>query len=277
MSTPDLTPDSFETFGEMLKYLRRRERMTQRTLSIAVGYSEAQIGRLENNQRRPDLTTLKALFVPALHIENEPAVVEKLVELAQSARRQGISAIGVIPDKDSRFFDGPGSKRIPGREALVTQISDRMNRLLSNSSSRFLAVVGVSGSGKSLLLQAGVAVALRQAGHNVSILTPGAHPLRSLDIHLAENNIEAGSHSALVLVDQFEEVFVLCKDEMERTNFINKLFDLAFESSLRVGVLIALRADFYSHCAQYPVLRQAVAASQEYIGRMTPEEMHRSD
>jgi hypothetical protein len=37
-----------------------------------------------------------------------------------------------------------------------------------------------------------------------------------------------------------------------------------------------LRADFYSHCAQYPLLRQAVAAEQEYIGQMTVEELRRA-
>ena len=41
-------------------------------------------------------------------------------------------------------------------------------------------------------------------------------------------------------------------------------------------VVIALRADFYSHCAQYPLLRQAVAAEQEYIGQMTVEELRRA-
>jgi transcriptional regulator with XRE-family HTH domain len=40
-------PDSFQSFGDLLKYLRRRERLTQLELSINVGYSEAQIGRLE--------------------------------------------------------------------------------------------------------------------------------------------------------------------------------------------------------------------------------------
>src|ERR1051325_8798744 len=39
---------------------------------------------------------------------------------------------------------------------------------------------------------------------------------------------------------------------------------------------MALRVDFYSHCAQYPLLRQAVAAEQEYIGQMTTEELRRA-
>ena len=39
------------------------------------------------------------------------------------------------------------------------------------------------------------------------------------------------------------------------------------------AVVITLRADFYAHCAQYPLLRGAVAAQQEYIGQMTTAEL----
>ena len=62
MLTQPLSPESFQTFGDLLKFLRRRERLTQLELSITVGYSEAQIGRLEQNQRKPDLTAVKALI-----------------------------------------------------------------------------------------------------------------------------------------------------------------------------------------------------------------------
>ena len=61
MPNQPFTPDSFASFGDFLKYLRRRERLTQLELSIAVGYSEAQITRLEKNQRLPDLAAVKAL------------------------------------------------------------------------------------------------------------------------------------------------------------------------------------------------------------------------
>jgi tetratricopeptide (TPR) repeat protein/transcriptional regulator with XRE-family HTH domain len=79
-------PASLATFGELLKFLRRRARLTQRELSIAVGYSEAHISRLEQNQRLPDLATIAAVFVPALELENEPEVVARLLELAALAR-----------------------------------------------------------------------------------------------------------------------------------------------------------------------------------------------
>ena len=40
-----------------------------------------------------------------------------------------------------------------------------------------LAVVGPSGSGKSSLVRAGMAAALRRDGRRVVVVTPGAHPL----------------------------------------------------------------------------------------------------
>ena len=64
-----VTPEQFATFGELLKYLRRRAGLTQRELSIAVGYSESQISRLEQNQRLPDIAFLQARLVPPLHLK----------------------------------------------------------------------------------------------------------------------------------------------------------------------------------------------------------------
>ena len=82
MPKSQLPLSTFSTFGDLLKYLRRRARLTQRDLSIAVGYSEAQISRLENNQRPPEQAALKALLIPALGIDDEPEVIARLSELA---------------------------------------------------------------------------------------------------------------------------------------------------------------------------------------------------
>jgi transcriptional regulator with XRE-family HTH domain len=84
--TTALPLSSFATFGDLLKHLRRRARLTQKELSIAVGYSEAQISRLEQNQRLPDLATLAALFVPALGLDDEADAAARLLELAARAR-----------------------------------------------------------------------------------------------------------------------------------------------------------------------------------------------
>src|ERR671917_583361 len=78
--------DSFTSFGDLLLYLRRRAHLRQRDLAIAVGYSEAQIGRLEKNQRLPNMAMLLAQFVPALDLSDEPALVARLVALARATR-----------------------------------------------------------------------------------------------------------------------------------------------------------------------------------------------
>jgi WD40 repeat protein/transcriptional regulator with XRE-family HTH domain len=265
---------SFTTFGDLLKYLRRREHLTQLELSIAVGYSEAQITRLEKNYRRPDLAAVKALFIPALRIENEPELIARFLELAQSARQEEAPVQGIAPYKGLLFFDEVDANLFFGREALTTHLAGHVMNLVMDAPTRFLAVVGASGSGKSSLVRAGLAVALKRAGWDVYVLTPTANPMGVLEANL--NTITKNTERVLLIVDQFEEVFTLCRDEMERIAFIEKLLTSAQEKSKKITVAIALRADFYPHCAQYPSLRRAVAAEQEYIGGMTVEELRRA-
>jgi len=88
---------------------------------------------------------------------------------------------------------------------------------------------------------------------------------------------------SLLVVDQFEELFTLCRDDFEREQFIDNLLD-ALQISTDDGasrsqlltLVLTLRADFYSHLAQYPELRDAVAAHQEFIGPMNVEELRRA-
>ena len=87
--------ESFKTFGALLHYLRRRARLTQREMAIAVGYSEAHVSRLESDQRLPDMTTLVALIVPALDLDDDPAAVARLLELAAAARGESLSGTSV--------------------------------------------------------------------------------------------------------------------------------------------------------------------------------------
>jgi WD40 repeat protein/transcriptional regulator with XRE-family HTH domain len=275
MSNRPLSPESFETFGDLLKFLRRREQLTQLELSIGVGYSEGQISRLEQNQRLPDLTALKALFIPALHLENEPELAARFLELAKSARQEDAAAPGVAPYKGLLFFDQADTNLFFGREALTTHLVNRVTDLALDASSRFMAVVGASGSGKSSLVRAGLAVALGRLGWEIHTFTPTADPLRMLAANYNPSSAKKGQNH-LTLVDQFEETFTLCRDENERSAFIESLISIARDEAAKTTVVIALRADFYSHCAQYPLLREAVAAEQEYIGQMTTGELRRA-
>jgi len=82
------------------------------------------------------------------------------------------------------------------------------------------------------------------------------------------------SGNLLLVVDQFEEVFTLCKDGNERKAFIDNLITAAsdkVESPIRV--MITLRADFYQHCAEHEGLREALQKHQAFIGAMSPDEL----
>ena len=76
------------SFGDLLRYLRRRAGLTQTELSIAVGYSDAQISRLEQSLRLPDIAVLEARFLPVLRLQNEPAARQRLLRLAEQAQRE---------------------------------------------------------------------------------------------------------------------------------------------------------------------------------------------
>lgn len=138
--------------------------------------------------------------------------------------------------------------------------------------------------------------------HNwrICIVTPTAHPLRALSTALAKKDDSIGSQLALVddmlrdsrsldlmlsrllsdnpakrlllIVDQFEECFVLCRDPVERKAFIDNVL-LAANNEGQTSVVITLRADFYAPCAEYENLRSALSQDQRYIGLMTQDEL----
>ncbi len=179
-------------FLDLLKYLRRREHLTQLELSITVGYSEAQIGRLEQNQRQPDLTALKALFIPALHLEDEPELTARFLELADPLDRKTHPRRALPHIKDYCFLT---------RRMQAFSLAAKPSRRISRSGlrisplivpSRFLAVVGASGSGKSSLVRAGLAVALQRAGWEIHIFTPTADPSKTLECNWRRIRIRPG-------------------------------------------------------------------------------------
>jgi WD40 repeat protein len=310
-SIPAGVLEKFTTFGDLLRYLRRRAGLTQIEISIAVGYSNAQISRLEQNLRLPDPATIAARFVPVLDLDDEPIVVEQLLQLATHVQREDAPASGLCPYKGLNYFDETDADLFVGREALTDKLVKRfLSHTLSGSlhKERFLAIVGASGSGKSSLVRAGLIPALQwnqaSADWSIHIFTPGAHPLESLAECLLQQNKSAEASATLIgdlardtcslhlfnkrsiqtennarvllVIDQFEELFALCRSETERTLFIDNLLTSASELDGPTGVIITLRADFYAHCAAYVQLREALAHHQEYIGPMSEEELRRA-
>ncbi len=163
-SIPLKTIEKFTTFGDLMRYLRRRAGLTQLELSFRVGYSDAQISRLEQNLRLPDLPTIEDRFVAALGIKNEPEVIARLLDLGAKVKREDAPVYGLCPYKGLSYFDEADSDLFVGREALTAKLADRVISMSARDTAgneRFLAIVGASGSGKSSLVRAGLVPALR--------------------------------------------------------------------------------------------------------------------
>ncbi|CAM5610838.1 hypothetical protein SCALM49S_08916 [Streptomyces californicus] len=73
-----------------------------------------------------------------------------------------------------------------------------------------------------------------------------------------------------MLVDQFEEVFTLCRSQTERTDFIELI------ATARARVVIAVRSDFYGRCAEFASLALALRPSTLLLGPMTSEQLRQA-
>jgi hypothetical protein len=169
-------------------------------------------------------------------------------------------ATDVCPYRGLEAFEEEHADFFFGREADVQRLLEKLK------GTRFLAVLGASGSGKSSLVRAGLIPALRRAAPaqeehwEITILRPGARPLEALAanvLHLGASGAMqetldalasdprtlhlAGSlalaerpHGTrlLIVVDQFEEVFTLCRDEQARSTFFANLLFAATSTTV---------------------------------------------
>ncbi|MFF7725249.1 helix-turn-helix domain-containing protein [Streptomyces sp. NPDC008001] len=85
---------------------------------------------------------------------------------------------------------------------------------------------------------------------------------------------------AVLVVDQFEEVFTLCQDARERAEFVRAVHALATgpaPADDRGGsaalVVLGVRADFYGRCLAFPVLAAALGAGQLPLEPMREQEL----
>src|SRR5215510_6588536 len=131
-SIPANTLEKFITFGDLLRFLRRRTGLTQMELSIAVGYSNTQISRLEQNERLPDIPTIEARFISALELADEPKAVARLLDLAANIRREDAPATGSSPYKGLNYFDETDADLFMGREQLTAKLTERVLSLALN-------------------------------------------------------------------------------------------------------------------------------------------------
>ena len=76
----------------------------------------------------------------------------------------------------------------------------------------------------------------------------------------------------VLVIDQFEEIFTLCENEKVRLSFLELLLnDLDKIENFRI--VITLRADFYHHCSDYPILTKLLPKNQIYIAPIAIDDL----
>jgi DNA-binding SARP family transcriptional activator/outer membrane protein assembly factor BamB len=178
----------------------------------------------------------------------ERAILAQDPSLAGPPRSDGWRG-GQCPYRGLAAYDVADAAWYFGREREI----DECLRIVNAKG--LVAIVGASGSGKSSLARAGIAPALRRVGRDVAVVTPGAQP----DAALAN-----ALRGAVLVVDQLEELFVLCDDAVARARFAAALG----RWSAVAPVVVTLRADHLGAVADVPELAELVQAGIYLLGAM---------
>ncbi|WP_431907023.1 helix-turn-helix domain-containing protein [Nonomuraea jabiensis] len=297
---PDGAPVLAPTAGAMLRALRRRRGLSLRQLAELTHYTKGYLSKVETDD--------KALTSSVAHrcdtaLETGGQLAALVTRLSSACPYRGLSSYG---PGDGRWFFGRDS----AVAALLSRLADA-----GDGADRPLIMTGPSGSGKSSLLCAGLLPAVRRgalpapgsSAWPAAVLTPGERPtehllgtlgattgetvqllaqvLKNDPRHLAaqvRKSLNGPAHPSaeprrvVLVVDQLEEIFTLCRDPGDRTTFLAALQALAAADGPHATaalVVLAVRADFYGHCLSDPGLVAALSQSHLPLGPMTQAEL----
>jgi WD40 repeat protein/serine/threonine protein kinase len=288
----------------------------------AVTDSPTDVSARKRDGRIPSVTATRPELQPAIdEVIRRAAAVEPadryldVLDLASAARQALTGAViapaphGEVdvrnPYKGLRAFSEADKEDFFGREELVERLVEQFAKDVKGS--RFLGVVGPSGSGKSSVVRAGLIPALRAGALPGSErwfyteMTPGRHPFDELAAALLRISVDAppsftdwlerderglvdaaervlpDSDSELVLVvDQFEELFTLVDDDDVRARFLALLAGAVADSRSRLRVVVTLRADFYDRPLAYQGFGELLGSGEYTVTPLTPRDLARA-
>jgi WD40 repeat protein len=197
---------------------------------------------------------------------------------------------GLLPfrEEDAPFFFG--------REAFAARLVEAV------ASHQVVAVLGASGSGKSSVVQAGLLPRLRSGSGTktweIVIIRPTDQPFDALAAGLApllgeepalatalatgdETTRSAtlrvlarqpGTDRLLLVVDQWEELYTLCRNDEVRKRFVDGLLEAATPGG-PMSLVLTLRADFFGQVLSHRHLAERLQNAMVNIGPMTRQEL----
>jgi len=263
-------------------------------LPVDLNYVIQKATEKEPSDRYNSAVALAQSFREALKNTGETALAEldhrtkpafDLAELGLSTQKlDSLAELELEPEnpyKGLRAFQEADADDFFGRDDLIDSLVARMRG--DGVQSRFLAVVGPSGSGKSSVVKAGLIPRIRrgalQDSENWFIVekVPGQYPMEELEAallriavnppasllqQLMENErglvraikriLPDDDSELVILIDQFEEIFTLMDNEEERRLFLNSIYEAVNDANSRVRIIVTLRADFYDRPLNYP-------------------------
>jgi WD40 repeat protein len=190
-----------------------------------------------------------------------------------------------------------------GRELQINELIKKL------SQTRFLAIVGSSGCGKSSLIKAGVIPALlkNKTSHfstawKVNVFRPADDPIGNMALSLANNESQAeviaavlrsgknglaqvltdpgnqAGQSRLIIVDQFEELFRFKQNRtsfhtmLETSAFVDLILTALDHAEIPVFIILSMRSDFLDECTEFRGLSEAINKGYYLVPRMNDEE-----
>lgn len=236
--------------------------------------------------------------------------IDTVVFVAQEPPRQPFT--GRNPYRGLHKFTEDEAEFFFGRNAAIQTLLDSVEHLTNPQTGpnlpNLIAVLGPSGSGKSSLVRAGLIPALR-AGRipgsdiwPIEVMEPGSRPLNELAAQFVQVTgrglpalraelrddkqallqlvresmvrLDRPDDSIFVLViDQFEELFTLCRDEAERQTFLAQLLQIAHDRQDRAFIILTMRADHYDKAASHKQLAELITRNQMLVSPMTEREL----
>jgi hypothetical protein len=247
----------------------------------------------------PFLSGLHWLRLSELESDSELyRLVENISSGSEQAHAKTDRLSSVPPYKGLDSYGEADASIFFGREDLVHHIIQNLE------DSRFLAVIGPSGVGKTSVVCAGVIPALRRGAipgserwHCV-VMRPGDNPTRGLFEALIADSpdvapissygatvsvelsryLEGSDDCYLLVIDQFEELFTISQFKAgELDTFIQILLDIATHWKRRVSLIIVLRSDYLSRLLELsPSWATLVEENIAFVGPMSAAALRRA-